>query len=313
MSRPIASTIIVWFLLVVTSVGALAQSIEAPLRRGLLGHYLIEVSINGQGPFTLAVDTAASATVFSGELIEALGIAPIPGASISVGAVGGSVMLDFYQISSIGFGEDVLTDIRVAGSAESSWPDFEEDVHAVLGVDVIGDFLPAFLESEGVFQLLPTDTELSHRTEDWDTLDLVPAIAGLYFVNTEINGAPVSAVFDTGAARNMMNRAAAAAAGFTHGDARLSVDPKPLSGLDGQGTDAFLANDVAITWAGSSFEPQTVSIADIPIFVMLGMRDEALVLGAPMFGGRDFIVDYVADVVYIEPLETNEADEASTH
>ena len=48
-----------------TSVGAIAQQLEAPMWRGALGHYVIEVSINGQGPFNLVVDTAASLSASS--------------------------------------------------------------------------------------------------------------------------------------------------------------------------------------------------------------------------------------------------------
>jgi len=289
-------------LLLVTSIASVfAQPLEAPMWRGESGHYIIQASVNGQGPFNLAVDTGSVGTIFSAELIEALELSPVPGASENAYAAGGSVRFEFYDVESIGLGEGLLENLRVVGSISSGANIFDEEIQGILGIDVIAEYVPAFLDSFETFRLLPTDTNLAHMTAGWINLEIRTAYGNLVFLDVMINGASAAGVLDTGASRNVMTYAAAQAAGYTDGDARIYDDPNGFNGMDGERMHSSNVDDVEIEWSGTALDPQTVSIADLSVLSQLGLGDEAIIIGSPIFQGRDFVVDYQMNRILLAP------------
>jgi predicted aspartyl protease len=287
-------------LLVTTPIQAQILADEA-LMRGEKGHFLTEVMINEQGPFTVLVDTGASNTILMQSSINQLGLSPLGGGAMSAHTVSGSVPIDFYNIDGLQIDELDIGNIRVVG-AENAHPTLNSDgVDGILGADILGNYLLEFDQGARRFRLHDRDADLTVGRADWIHLPLRSGMAGLSYTEITINGSTVSALFDTGASRNIVNMSTAIAAGYQHADPRASLD-EPVIGFGGHSTPAFKASGADLAWGGLTLDDQTVTISETPVFDMLGMSDgPAMIAGIPMLAGRNFIVDYEQMVVWVAP------------
>ena len=301
MFRIMSNSLAVFFCLVFLSTSAVAQMLEAPMRRGELGHYVVELSINGEGPYSFIVDTAASTTMLSQDFVAELGLSPVPGASAMAHGANGNVQLDFYDLEAIGFGDNNLEGVRAIAQSSGIWPNFEEEIHGILGVDVLGNYKPAFLQSGNLFRLLPADMNVVAHMSGWTQAPLARGFGSIRFIEVEVNGAPIEALLDTGASKSIVNMEAASAAGYVHNDPRVGPADRPVIGLGGAPIEAVQTSDATITWGDYRADDQLIVFADLPIFSMFRMEGPAMVAGATLFQDRDFIVDYQENEVLLAP------------
>jgi len=289
------------FCLVFFSTSVSAQMLEAPMRRGELGHYIVELTVNGEGPYNFVIDTAASLTMLSQGFVEELGLSPVPGASGMAHGANGNIQLEYFDLETVGFGNGELEDMRTIVQTSGNWPDFKEDIHGVLGVDVIGNYIPAFLQSGDLFRLVPSDMNVLAHLSGWTQAPLGRGFGGVRFIEVDVNGTSIDALFDTGASRSVMNFEGASAAGYTHGDPRVGPADRPVNGLGGEPMDAVQVSDATVVWGEHSASSQLIVFADLPIFNVFRMDGPAMIAGATLFQNRDFVVDYQQSVVLFAP------------
>ncbi len=75
---------------------------------------LLDVRINGKGPFTFVLDTGAGATLLSPELASTLGLKRLGKKGNAVGAAGGKSDVSFGRVESISVGDVTAKNYEVA-------------------------------------------------------------------------------------------------------------------------------------------------------------------------------------------------------
>ena len=276
---------------------------DETLTRGEKGHFLTEMMINQQGPYTVLIDTGASNTILMQPLIEELALSPVGSNSHTAQTASGSVPISFYALDSLGIAGLELGRLRAVGATGANPTLNNDGVEAIIGLDILRNYLLEFDQSANRFRLHDQDADLSARLAGWTEIPMRRGMAGLSFTDIAVNGAVIPAVFDTGASRNIINMSAAGAAGYGHGDPRASMD-EPVIGFGGQATPAFKVEGADLGWSDLRLEGQTVTIAQAPIFDILRMSGgPAMIAGAPMFANRSFIVDFARMTIWISPAD----------
>jgi predicted aspartyl protease len=297
--------LLAWFASLLMSTPGLAVTpvTSTPLSRTEIGHFVIEVMINEQGPFTVAVDTAAQRTALNQILVDALSLEPIEGMSARAQGASGTASIEFYELDSLDVSGVVYSEFVAMGPVAGHSPDFGDTViHGVLGFDFLQQFNIEFSQSEGVFRLYPHGHDFSEITAGWSHADIRPGIAGFMMTDVTINGVSIPAVLDTGASRSLINWNAAQAAGYVADDERVTPDIRPIRGFTGAETESRRVTDAQVVWGDARLGEQTISISDLSVFNALRMAEgPAMIAGNPLFGDRDFIVDYSANRLLIAP------------
>jgi len=294
------------------SVLALAVGLTGPAQADVIaegklsyseqGHFLIEMDAGGVD-LTMIVDTAATNTVVMENGITAAGLTLIAGSSMLVHGVAGNATIEFYGTDTLAFGNQVWRSPRLMGVQNANPVLMDQSIEGVLGVDILSEFVLEFDQTDGRFRLYESIESLRPELVGWQALPLRAYMSGLTVADVEINGALITALFDTGAARNFLNPEAGNAAGYMERDARLFADEAPITGLPEGGSEAVRAENVELQWANMRFFDQNFAISDAPIFNLLRMGDRpAAVVGIPMIGSRDFVVDFENLTVWIDPV-----------
>jgi hypothetical protein len=135
--------------------------------------------------------------------------------------------------------------------------------------------------------------------------------AALYFIDIEIDGRKISALFDLGAGFNMINWPGARQLGLTRPRLR---DEDLVSGALEESPLAARLDAREVTTAGIRWRNEVFSIADLEIFDTLMLSDRpAAILGAGLFTQRDFIIDFVRSRLLVKTAmdEVNVAGSAN--
>lgn len=275
---------------------------DEKMHRGKYEHFLTSAMLNGKGPFTVLIDTGSNETILMDAALDALDIPASAGRTVNAHGATGNMDLKYYNLDEIALGGLAIEGPRVLGARGGLEDLTKEGVAAVIGVDIIGDYIVEFDQTAGRFRLHAKGSDLSQKTDGWLTAKINPGLAGLSFTTVSVNGAEMPALFDTGASRSIINLAAAKAAGYAHGDPRVSPAEKPVKGFGGQPAPAMTATGAQILWGGLMLKDQDVTISDSSVFELLRMsEDRGMIAGAPLFGDRDFVVEYERGVVFIAP------------
>jgi len=292
--------------------GALAI---APYRIEQSGRIVVEARVNGQGPYGFALDTGSSITVIFEELRSELALEPIPGIKVLIHGAVASGKFDLLDIDRLEVGREVWPDPRIV-----SLPGLTaagDRIGGVLGINFLRRYAVGFSSSDRVIRLFPPDLVARKAYRGWASisLDLEPigeSGAALYFIDIDIDGSPVRALFDLGAGLNMINRPGAQLLGVAR--PKLRHDELFSGAL---GTQPIVSRLAAreVTTAGIRWRNEVFSIADLEVFEAFRLRDSpAAILGAGLFTQRDFIIDFERSrlLVKVAMKEVDEADIAPT-
>jgi len=224
------------------------------------GHYFVHSRINGSD-VDLLVDTGSQKTLVTAALVDKLNLPPDRRHWSRVAGAGGAGNPNYdVIISELLIGKLKLSDIRAAIDGEDlSTPDFQ----GILGADVIlrGDVqidfpnrLISFFEP----------SSCSGKPVAWQSPYLsdpatVSDRSGRLLFSLSLDGHPVRAVFDTGAALTVVARSAALAAG---GGAKASP-PRTLIDVNGRRSALQRINFAAVQIGTEGFHNVPVNVADL--------------------------------------------------
>ena len=162
---------ILFLLVCICSSSVLSQvNYETKLFQTQQGHFYIEVMINNAGPYRMIVDTAASVTFLRNDVIKEIGLSEIPGASLSVEGAGGTIQLNYYKINNLKIGTNSLSNIKMAGQISPKWPEFGEEIHGILGFDIMGANNLWFSQSTEQLLILSEIDESINQSNGWESI-----------------------------------------------------------------------------------------------------------------------------------------------
>lgn len=251
----------------------------------------VPVFINDQGPLRFAVDTAASASVVAGDLVERLGIAPA--GELDMHTVIGLERVAAVRARTLSSGALSVSEARMAVGSRAGLIGLD----GLLGLDLLaGQRLILRFRGQG-------RSSINRSRPDPDQfLGVVrPRVrfqpprgggAGLMVVNALVRGQQVQAVVDTGAQVTLINPALATAAGARPFQSRTGSDGQVLvQSPTGRAAPAQAMVVSAVHFDELALDRLAVLMGDFHIFRLLGLQDApAMLMGVDVLGVFERVV-----------------------
>ncbi len=242
-----------------------AVTASMPVRADASGRLQAQVTLDGRGPFSFTVDTAATGIVLSQALAARLGVRTGAGRRV-VGGIG-QADSQTANVNELGTDAFVLRNVSMAllpGLSGDGILGMAPFIHSRIELDLAAHRLsigPSAPTPDGFAAL---DGQLNH---------------GILVVDVRIDGVAAKALVDTGAPYNIGNPKLQAALGLPPGDARLSPGGTFADGF-GQQRMVEQATAGRIGVGAVTFSQPVVRFADMPVFRALGLDDgPAMILG----------------------------------
>jgi len=259
----------------------------APTRRDRIGRIWAPVTINGQGPFRLVLDTGASHSALTARVAETLGISQDAGHTALLRGATGSVRVPVVPVESLEYGDLLLQPRRLPVI-----PDALGGAEGVLGTDG--------LANKRIHIDFRHDSITIMRSKNQQTAPGYSTIPAKFMhgrilvVDAWMGGVRIKAVIDTGGQATLGNLALRTALAERRRRQDQDAVPDQVTGatLDIQtgnrlATPALMLGEVRVINPAMTF-------ADFEIFQHWKMTDEpAMLIGMDVLGLLDtLIIDY---------------------
>lgn len=260
------------------------------------GHPVAEVRIDGQGPFSFVIDTAASGTAVVPRFLEKM---PLPTAGqASLGGAAGSAQIATVRLPRLEADGRINTELTAAALPPSSVDKLGVD--GILGADVFARHVLE-IDVPGRQWLIAdtlSDVQLSGMLTPVP-FDLTDGRAPV--LKVLLDGKEVTAILDSGAKGTIINWAAARSLGVTPDDEDLER-ADAVKGATQHATASVAKTFDRIAVGEAEFRSRRLRIADLPVFETVGLAGRpAMILGIDLLADRRFVVDYQQRRVHISP------------
>lgn len=262
---------------------------------------VVELQVNGQGPFAFALDTAASISVVFDKLSRELKLEPISEDEIMIHGLVTSGKFPLLGVDEIAVGDEVWNDPLIASMPGQLVS--RAAIDGILGVDFLRRYAVGFSIEDQVIRLYSPDLLDQTAYRGWTSVPLELLEVGdtkteLYFFEMEIGDLRMPAIFDLGASLNMMNWAAASSLGL---DPVALRNGEQISGAIDSTPVVARIRTRELTTGGVRWRDEEFMIAELEIFTTL-MHDAipCAILGAGLFTQRDFIIDFTRNRLLVK-------------
>ena len=258
-------------------------------------HLLVDVTVNGTGPFRLALDTAASISVLFDSAAQTAGVEKIPGTRVIIQGMTGSGSYPAARAERITVGEIDWSAPLLAVLPDSS--PISRRMDGLLGTDFLGQYAVAYFADDRLVRLYPKERVAGPGFRGWISIPLyemrVPrSDATLLVFSMTILGEPIPSILDLGADASLMNHRAARAMD-------IHVRRRASSGVTGA-TGPTIYTTELIFWeilAGDHiWRRRNFLVAEFPVFEALNLdKRPAAIAGIDMFRDHDIVIDFAGE------------------
>lgn len=268
-------------------------SVVTPLEIGPEGHIIVQVSLDGHGPFRFAIDTGASISVIFDPTREKAGVGLTEGRPVVIQGMLSSGTFPTTTINELKIGGVSWADVRVASLPAGTL--VSKDIDGILGIDFLRRYALGVSVRDQVVRLYTPSLVSGRSYRGWTSIPLHElkigkAEATVYTINMHINDIDIPAMLDLGAGSNLMNWRTARAIGVR---AMRPDEDREISGaIESESVIAEL--DVRqlrienIYWRNKTF-----LVSEFPIFKVLELEDQLVtIIGPELFNERDFVLDF---------------------
>jgi predicted aspartyl protease len=277
-----------WMLLLVMSAHASAQPPAAvpddttlyasPTRKDRIGRILAPVMINGRGPFRLIVDTGASYSTVSPQLVQTLGLQPSEDAPFLVNGITGSARVPSVLIDHLQAGDLNFYSVRLP----VIWAPVMAGADGILGAAGLKEERIMVNFSRNRVTISRAPRALAPR--GFQRVHATLMSNGLLTVEVRVGGVRARAVIDTGADRSLGNQALRDALRHWQ-NARKAPQFTDVFGTTTDIQQGELGLAPMITVGPLKMIDVDLIYGDFHIFEVWKMRDEpALILGMDVLG-----------------------------
>ena len=258
----------------------------APTRLDKIGRIWAPVTVNGQGPYRLALATGASHTALTPHLAEALGIQADPAATVMLRGATGSVPVPMVPVETVEFGDFLMEPRRLAVI-----PDALGGADGVLGMDGLAD---KRIQIDFRRDRITITRSRNKRAGSGFTTIPVNLLHGLLVADAVMGGVPVKAVIDTGGQVTLGNVALRLALAERR---RKGVQEGKLDQVFGSTLDMQVGTRLetpALVLGSLLVRSPAMTFADFEIFKYWKLTEEpAMLIGMDVLGLLDtLIIDY---------------------
>ena len=257
------------------------------------GRIIVDVELNGRGPYRFAVDTAATGSFLFARARRELALEPVPAMTAMVHGAVASGSFPVVDIERLTLGRETWTGARLIALPGDTGA--TATIDGVLGADFLRRYVTAFSARERSLRLYAPDAVDAATYREWATIALEPKFIGeseepLHFLEIAIAGRSVPALFDLGAGLSVLNPTAARVL-------RLSTardgESGEFSGAVGNTPVLAQFRTQQVRTGRVRWRNETFLITDLEIFETLQSADSPLaILGSGLFNQRDFIIDF---------------------
>jgi predicted aspartyl protease len=259
----------------------------APTRRDRIGRIWAPVTINGQGPFRLVLDTGASHSALTARVAERLGISLDSGRSALLRGATGSVRVPVVPVESLEYGDLLILPRRLP-----IVPDALGGAEGILGTDGLAN---KRIHIDFRHDRITIMRSRNQKTAPgYSTIPVSFMRGRIMVVDAWMGGVRIKAVIDTGGQATLGNEALRTALAERRRRQDQEAVPDQVTGatLDIQtgnrlATPALMMGEVRVINPAMTF-------ADFEIFRHWKMTDEpAMLIGMDVLGLLDtLIIDY---------------------
>lgn len=274
------------------------------------GRIVVEARINGHGPYDFVLDTAASISAVFDNVRDELELESIPGKSVIVHGAVASGKHPLLDIERLELGSAIWANPRIVSLPGETAAGASVD--GVLGVDFLQRYAVGFSTGDRVVRLYPPDLVARRSYQGWASVRLKSERIGesgawVYFIDVEIDGWKITAVFDLGAGFNIINWPGVHSLGKT---ARALRKKALVSGALESSPVVARLHAEEVTTARIRWRNELFTVADIKIFETFMLGDKpAAILGAGLFTQRDFVIDFIRNRLLVRVA----MDEVNAH
>lgn len=254
---------------------------------GAYGHILVPVSIDGGPARIFAIDTAASHTVLDRSTFNDR----VPAGPASAGGTAhgahGTLTATVTRLDSVSLWEDEVSGVDavllpVANLAHGGPPDFD----GVLGIPYLSRFLIDIDFPNRTLALRDRgDAAACDVCQPEDAVALDTLMGGLKGIRLVMDGVPMIAVLDTGAARSVLNPAAA---GRLQSSRAEGLEVPPMAAIT-----------IGSRLVAHKPRPDTIAL---PVFATLGLDEEpAMILGLDILASGRLVLDLAGAAAWFLP------------
>jgi len=279
-----------------TTLDSDAALTTVPFSIELGGKLVVDVRLNGSGPFRFVVDTAATGSFLLPQTQDSLGLEPLPGIRATVYGAVATGQYPIVELESLALGDEIWDKARLIALPAAT--EATANIDGVLGADFLMRYALGLDVRGRALHLYHPATIGDRNYSGWSVVPLRAERIGnvsvpLHFLDLEIAGNVVPALFDLGAGVSVLNAAAAQALRLT--PTRRDQEGQFAGALGSEPLVARLSEQ-AIQTANVRWRNESFLIADPEIFTTLGRHDLPLgILGAGLFLQRDLIIDFAHD------------------
>lgn len=284
------SALLIGFLAV--SGGSAGHAAELALDRAARGQPLIEVAVNGKGPFTMVLDTAAGLTTVTTGLKDELGLMLLGRSPQPMQLAGGAEPIDLYTLGYVSLaGMPAPAPITVILDKPLQ---YLKPARGILGMNVLSRFAVDIDQPQGRLTLSEFGTP-PPPGPDWNVLPFARRYDDFIVVDAEIGGVAAKAVIDTGANGIIVNDRLAAKLNIAEGGAGVTAG-EVLAG----GGKTLKVKRGPLVLARASWREVEVQAAPLPLFKAMEIDDgPAMILGNTVLAQVRLFIDYKDDKLYL--------------
>jgi hypothetical protein len=283
--------------------GAAAQAIvDQPYVIGYGDRFTTAVYLNGQGPFTFVIDTAASKTVLYEHVRARLGLSPVRDEQITIFGLAGKGSSPPYAIAELRLADEKIGPLEVVVVGGTRGPPAEPD--GVLGLDVLTRYLLVFDRPASRLKLFAPDSKPAPYI-DWPGLSLEPRpLLGVsqefWFLEARFERKRSRALLDLGSGLTILNWPLARNLGFH--ESQFSRPPVQVQDLLGRVSPMFILKGLHAQLGNRRWSDHRAVVADARLFELVGLANRpASIVGAGLLKDESFAVDFARKRLHIAP------------
>jgi len=278
---------------------------DQPYRIGADARVATDVFINGKGPFSFLLDTAATRSMMFEHLRARLGIATTGGQPLTV-----------YGMQNIGTAAPIVTDeLRLSGEtirnlAMGVLPEDSDTADGLLGMDALSNYLVVLDRANMRLKLVTPDDSEAADFRDWPSLSLTrrtakDTAANLWLMRGSVGGVSVTSLLDMGSGMTILNWSAAEQLGLKRTTFPREGVPQKLRDALGTVEPIIFATGLTIWLGGHVFTNQTVLIANVRVFQYFHLDQQpAAIMGSGLLKDNSLAIDFARQRLYIGPAAT---------
>ncbi len=265
------------------------------------GLLIVEVTVNGEGPFRFLVDTGATSTVISNNLLSKLKITPI--ATSVTRCVGGEGRIgsQLCKLSSLEMG-----DLKIRNLPVSSFDNaiFAELIDGVLSTSTLSDFIITLDFADRKILLTPRSASSSPAPRPPVTSTRLQSefrvFGNLLLIPVSVNGqAPKNFLFDSGAVTSTLSKRQANLFGVNEDTPDSQVDIQ-FAGACGITKSVLSVSDVSLSSFGQVLRLKQILAVDLAEISNELETEVSGILGGDFFSRYRVTLDYSTTTIKLE-------------